>query len=88
MQPERVPIVLPDLGTPQTRLSLWYVAVGDCVYAGERVAEVIFPGATYDISAPSSGVLIDRIIHANDPITPGQVLGTIEGKLEDSGACE
>jgi hypothetical protein len=42
------------------------------------VAEVLIPGATYDVAAPANGVLLDRSALPNDPLSPGQVLGTIQ----------
>jgi pyruvate/2-oxoglutarate dehydrogenase complex dihydrolipoamide acyltransferase (E2) component len=74
----RVPITLPDLGAPRAVLSLWYVRPGDRVYEGDRVAEVLIPGATFDVPAPATGTLADRFALPNDPVTAGQVLGTIE----------
>ncbi len=73
-----VPITLPDLGGPRATFSLWYVRVGDAVFEGDRVAEVLIPGATVDVPAPASGVLAERRAFPQDPLEPGQELGTIE----------
>ena len=78
MTPRRVPITLPELGDPRAVFSLWYVRPGDRVYEGDRVAEVLIPGATFDVPAPATGTLAERSALPNDPVTPGQVLGTIE----------
>ena len=78
MTQPRVPITLPDLGTPRATFSLWYVRPGDRVFEGDRVAEVLIPGATFDVSAPATGVLAERLALPNDPLTPGQVLGWIQ----------
>jgi pyruvate/2-oxoglutarate dehydrogenase complex dihydrolipoamide acyltransferase (E2) component len=72
-----VPITLPELGTPRPVLSLWYVGPGEHVYEGDRVAEVLIPGATFDVSAPVTGVVAERLALPNDTLTTGQVLGTI-----------
>jgi pyruvate/2-oxoglutarate dehydrogenase complex dihydrolipoamide acyltransferase (E2) component len=72
------PIILPDLGTAQVKFSLWYVQVGDRVLAGDRVAEVLIPGATFDIAAPVSGVLKEKLAQPNDVLALGQVFGLIE----------
>jgi len=77
-EPRRVPITLPDLGSPRAVLSLWYVRPGDRVYEGDRVAEVLIPGATFDVPAPATGVLGERLALPNDPVTPGQALGVIQ----------
>jgi pyruvate/2-oxoglutarate dehydrogenase complex dihydrolipoamide acyltransferase (E2) component len=59
-------------------LSLWYVGPGDRVFEGDRVAEVLIPGATFDVPAPTTGTLAERLALPNDPVRPGQVLGMIE----------
>jgi pyruvate/2-oxoglutarate dehydrogenase complex dihydrolipoamide acyltransferase (E2) component len=74
----RAPITLPDLGTARVTLSLWYVRPGDRVFEGDRVAEVLIPGATFDVAAPANGVLVERLALPNDALTPGQVLGVIQ----------
>jgi len=77
-QPRRASITLPDLGTSRATFSLWYVRSGDRVFEGDRVAEVLIPGATFDVAAPANGVLVERLAMPNDPLTPGQVLGVIQ----------
>ena len=74
----RIPVLLPDLGAERVRLSLWLAQVGDLVYEGDRVAEVLIPGATFDVPAPATGVLRDRLVLPRDPLVAGQVLGVIE----------
>jgi pyruvate/2-oxoglutarate dehydrogenase complex dihydrolipoamide acyltransferase (E2) component len=77
-----VPIALPDLGTERVIFSLWYVRPGERVFEGDRVAEVLIPGATFDVSAPANGVLAERRAMPNDPLAAGHVLGVIH--REDS----
>ena len=79
-----VPIALPDLGTPRATLSLWYVRPGDRVFEGDRVAEVLIPGAIFDVPAPVNGVLVERLTLPGDCLTPGQVLGLIQEERLDS----
>jgi 2-oxoglutarate dehydrogenase E2 component (dihydrolipoamide succinyltransferase)/2-oxoisovalerate dehydrogenase E2 component (dihydrolipoyl transacylase) len=74
----RVSITVPDLGSERATFSLWHVRAGDRVTAGDRVAEVLIPGAVIDVPAPVSGVLASRAVQPNDPLTPGQVLGEID----------
>jgi pyruvate/2-oxoglutarate dehydrogenase complex dihydrolipoamide acyltransferase (E2) component len=76
--PTHVPIVLPNLGSDRATLSLWYVRPGDRVFEGDRVAEVLIPGATYDVPAPVNGTLAERLALPNDRLAPGQVLGSIQ----------
>ena len=73
---QAIPITLPELGAP-ARFSLWHVGVGEQVFEGDRIAEVFVPGATYDIPAPATGRIVERTASAHDPLTTGQVLGTL-----------
>ena len=73
-------VTLPDLGTPRVTFSLWYVRVGDRVIEGDRVAEVLIPGATVDVHASVSGTLAEQLAFPNDALAAGQVLGWIESE--------
>jgi pyruvate/2-oxoglutarate dehydrogenase complex dihydrolipoamide acyltransferase (E2) component len=73
-----VSITLPELGTTRATLSLWHVRTGENVFAGDRVAEILLPGATYDVPAPASGIIVERRVLPNDAISTGQVLGVIQ----------
>jgi pyruvate/2-oxoglutarate dehydrogenase complex dihydrolipoamide acyltransferase (E2) component len=72
-----VPITAPELGSPHATFSLWHVRLGERVTEGDRVAEVLIPGAAVDVHAPASGVLAARGARPNDPVAAGQVLGEI-----------
>ncbi len=78
----RRPIVLPELGVTSAVLSVWYVGPGDWVYAGDRVVEVLIGGATFDVASPATGRLAEKTALADDPLSPGQVLGYVEEILE------
>ena len=58
-------------------MSLWYVREGDRVHEGDRIVEVLIPGATIDVPAPVSGVLAERLALPGEAVTAGQVLGEI-----------
>jgi pyruvate/2-oxoglutarate dehydrogenase complex dihydrolipoamide acyltransferase (E2) component len=73
---------VPDLGTPRATFSLWHVRVGDRVTEGDRVAEVLIPGAVFDVPAPVTGTLVERGVQPGDALTAGQVLGEIEDQGE------
>lgn len=75
--PRQVTITLPDLGSQRVAFSLWHVRVGDRVTEGDRVAEVLIPGVTFDVSAPTSGRLTETFVRPGDPLTPGRALGTV-----------
>jgi pyruvate/2-oxoglutarate dehydrogenase complex dihydrolipoamide acyltransferase (E2) component len=74
----RTPVVLPDLGASPVRFGLWLAGPGEPVFEGDHVAEVVAAGATFDVSAPATGRLVERHAWPRDPLTPGQVLGVIE----------
>jgi pyruvate/2-oxoglutarate dehydrogenase complex dihydrolipoamide acyltransferase (E2) component len=74
----RTPIVLPDLGAAPVVLSLWFAGVGDTVFEGERVVEVLAAGATFDVSAPATGKLVERLAWPRDLLQPDQVLGVLD----------
>jgi len=73
----RTPVLLPDLETAPVVLSLWFADVGDTVFEGERLVEVLAAGATFDVSAPATGVLVERLAFTPDVLQPGQVLGVL-----------
>ena len=78
----RTPIILPELGAAPVRLSLWFAAPGDLVFEGDRLVEVVVAGATFDVSAPATGRLIERHAWPRDLLIPGQVLGVMESEPE------
>lgn len=71
-------VVMPDLGTSPVVLSVWYADVGDLLYEGDRLVEVLAAGAVFDIAAPTTGRLIEKRALPDDVVTPGQVLGVEE----------
>jgi pyruvate/2-oxoglutarate dehydrogenase complex dihydrolipoamide acyltransferase (E2) component len=74
----RTPVILPDVGASPVWLSLWFAQPGDEVFEGDRLVEVLAPGATFDVAAPVTGRLLERLAWPRDPLVPGQVLGIVE----------
>jgi pyruvate/2-oxoglutarate dehydrogenase complex dihydrolipoamide acyltransferase (E2) component len=74
----RTPVILPDFGAAPVFLSLWFAGVGDTVFEGERLVEVLAAGATFDVSAPATGKLVERLAWPRDTLQPGQELGMVE----------
>lgn len=74
------PVILPDLGAFPIQLSLWFADPGDRVREGERLVEVVVSGATFDVSAPVTGTLRQRLALPRDRLVPGQVLGMLEAE--------
>lgn len=85
-QPPAAPVrrgrlVVPDLGlgaAPLT-ISLWLVAEGERVAAGDRVVEIVAGAATIDLEAPLDGRLVAILRDEDDPVAPGEVLAEFEG---------
>ena len=73
-------LLLPDIGSDRATFSQWHVAAGEPVRLGERVAEVLIPGAVVDVSAPIAGVLAECAVREGDEVKNGQLLGVIKGE--------
>ena len=58
-------------------VSLWLVEVGDEVSEGDRLLEVLFGGASVDLPAPASGILVQTLVGEDDVLSVGQTLGVI-----------
>jgi pyruvate/2-oxoglutarate dehydrogenase complex dihydrolipoamide acyltransferase (E2) component len=69
---------MPEIGAEAPTLSLWFVAPGEAVCAGDRLVEILIGGATIDLAAPASGRLLEKSAWPDDHLTPGQVLGYID----------
>jgi len=74
------PLLLPEMGSSAVTFSLWHVSVGERVRLGERIAEVLIPGAVVDVSAPVAGVLTECHMRLGDVLSAGQLLGVIDGE--------
>jgi pyruvate/2-oxoglutarate dehydrogenase complex dihydrolipoamide acyltransferase (E2) component len=72
------PVVLPDMGAESVVLSVWFADAGDAVYAGDRLVEVLAGGATFDVAAPVTGRLVEKLAWPADRLKVGQVLGMVE----------
>jgi pyruvate/2-oxoglutarate dehydrogenase complex dihydrolipoamide acyltransferase (E2) component len=70
-------IVLPELGAGSLRLSVWFADVGEPVFEGDRLVEVLASGATFDVSSPATGTLAEKRALPDDVLTAGQVLGVV-----------
>ena len=73
---------MPELGAQRIVLSVWFVDVGEKVYEGDRLVEVLIGGATFDVAAPATGHLLEKRAMPNEMLATGQVLGILK---EDDG---
>jgi pyruvate/2-oxoglutarate dehydrogenase complex dihydrolipoamide acyltransferase (E2) component len=76
----QAPIILPELGAAPVVLSVWFADAGELVFEGDRLVEVMVPGATFDVPAPATGRLLEKRALPNDALTVGQVLGLVEAE--------
>jgi len=70
-------ILLPELGAAPAVLSVWFADVGEPVFEGDRLVEVLVGGATFDVAAPATGRLVEKRALVNDELRTGQVLGVV-----------
>jgi pyruvate/2-oxoglutarate dehydrogenase complex dihydrolipoamide acyltransferase (E2) component len=75
-------IVMPDLELPevQARVSVWLVRLGTRVTTGDRLVEIVAGDVTVDLSAPITGVFVEKCLAEDEPVQAGQVLGRIEAR--------
>jgi pyruvate/2-oxoglutarate dehydrogenase complex dihydrolipoamide acyltransferase (E2) component len=76
-------IRLPELGAAPVVLSVWFADPGDKVYEGDRLVEVRIGAATFDVPAPATGRLAEKLRLPNDALVTGQVLGLVEVDSKD-----
>ena len=61
---------------PEGILERWFIASGDTIKAGERIAEVRVEDALHEIVAPADGCAT-IVATANTVIEPGSILATL-----------
>ncbi|MBU4479487.1 MAG: hypothetical protein KKH34_10460 [Candidatus Omnitrophica bacterium] len=73
-------VVMPDLGPDieEAMVSFWHVEEGEHVEQGMDIVEVASEKSTFNIQAPCSGVLTERIAREGDTIGVGDVMARIE----------
>jgi pyruvate/2-oxoglutarate dehydrogenase complex dihydrolipoamide acyltransferase (E2) component len=76
----REPIVVPKLNCAAMVLSVWYVKPGEAVFTGDRVVELLLGAATFDITAPASGVLLEQSANAGEQLNAGQIVGYLDAE--------
>ena len=71
---------MPEIGAEQhaVEMSVWLAQPGDAVMVGDRVAEVLINGVTFDITTDSSGSIAKIDAVPGDIVRPGMTLGWIE----------
>lgn len=75
-----VDIVMPQLGNEieEAQVDAWLKVVGDKVEKGEQILTITTPKLTFEIEAPTSGVLAEIRVPGDELASVGAVLGTID----------
>ena len=77
----RVEFELPDIGvvpSDEIVVSFWHVEEDEEFVEGNDLMEVSTHKATFNISAPSTGKLIEILVQEGDAVSPGNVIAIIE----------
>ena len=81
----QAPIVLPDVGIEtgtEMVVSFWFAEQGEEVLEGDRLVEILAGPATFDISAPTTGRLVQVRLVEDDVVHTGDILGLVETEEE------
>jgi pyruvate/2-oxoglutarate dehydrogenase complex dihydrolipoamide acyltransferase (E2) component len=70
---------LPDFDLPGVAItvSTWHATSGQRIVEGDRLLEVTAGDVTIDVAAPVSGILAERCVTIDEPLTVGQLLARI-----------
>jgi pyruvate/2-oxoglutarate dehydrogenase complex dihydrolipoamide acyltransferase (E2) component len=79
----RRPIIIPNVGFATPEMSVWYARTSERIFAGDRIVELLLGAATFDVPAPCTGYLVEKIALPPDRVVVGQVVGYIEEEPED-----
>ena len=73
---DAAPILVPDAGAAPITFGQWLVGEGEAVTEGDRIAELLIPGASIDVSAPRTGILHHRA-GRGDSLLIDEVIGLV-----------
>ena len=63
-------------GNSPGALSVWYVATGERVTAGQVICELAYEKAAMEVTSPANGV-ITRLKQIEEPVTKGEVIARL-----------
>jgi pyruvate/2-oxoglutarate dehydrogenase complex dihydrolipoamide acyltransferase (E2) component len=71
---------LPELGSniEKASISFWHYEEGDKVNEGDDLVEVVTEKATFNVPAPTSGILSKRLAGEGEEVKINQVIAIIE----------
>ena len=77
----RVEFELPDIGAEagdKIVVAFWHVEEDEEFVEGNDIMEVSTNKATFNISAPSTGKLIEILVQEGDPVEPGDAIAILD----------
>ena len=66
-----------DANTIDVTVTAWHKQLGECVVAGETIAELTTDKAAFDLEAPASGTLLAILAAPRSVVPAGYVIGVI-----------
>ena len=81
-------IRVPTLGesVSEATIGRWFKKAGDTVKADEPIVELETDKVTLEVNAPAAGILSEIAVKDGDTVSPGALLGQIEGAAAGSKA--
>jgi pyruvate/2-oxoglutarate dehydrogenase complex dihydrolipoamide acyltransferase (E2) component len=70
-------------GATKIKINQWLFEVGDKVKAGENLVEATTDKISIHIEAPTSGVLVKKLVEEDDTVLIDQVIAIIADEKED-----
>jgi len=77
----RIEIKTPELGDSggeEATVSFWYYDAGEKVDAEQDLVELLTDKASFNITAPAAGILVETAAGEGDTVRTGDLLGVIE----------
>jgi len=73
-------LILPELGedVKSAVVSYWHCDVGESVKEGADMVEMATDKATFNVPAPATGKLTEKLFNEGDTVKVGETLATIE----------
>ncbi len=79
----RIEVNVPELGDSgdeEATVSFWYYDGGEEVAADEDLVELLTDKATFNVTVPASGILVETRAAEGDTVKTGDILCVIEAR--------
>jgi pyruvate/2-oxoglutarate dehydrogenase complex dihydrolipoamide acyltransferase (E2) component len=81
----QAPVILPKVAVERGTemfVSFWFAQVGEEVFEGDRLVEILAGPVTFDVPAPASGRLVEIRAAEEDVVQCGDLLALVETEEE------